>query len=248
MKIPILYKRPYITAVFFVLIGIGAIIYSQMASDTSGTDRYAFLFLGGFAIISGIVIALMYGWMEMRFRRAMGEPLLAFTAEPESHAGAIARTAVLIRATNLMTLVTIWVSCLIIAVAAPFFGRDGWYVSLSMLVLGLVMPLMAWLITRYRTRKLSTGSREVILARYGVYVAGEFHAWDQWGSRLLDLRFTRADPDRPDDPSGLISGQYRLIGAYRSNDGYFNIAVPPHLCGQAATAVEQITQSISGRR
>lgn len=248
MKIPILYKKPYITAVFFIVIGIGAIIFARGSDERLGMDQYAFLFLGGFAVIIGLVIAVMYGRMEKRFRQAMGQPLLSFTADPESQAGAIARTAVQIRATNLMTLVTIWISCLLIAVAAPFFGRDGWYVSLSMVLLAFVMTLVAWLITRYRINKLKTGSREVILGRYGVYVAGEFHAWDQWGSRLIELRFNPPDSKQPDASPALISGHYRLIGAYRSNEGYFNIAVPPHLHEQAAAAVDQINQSFSGRR
>ena len=244
-KIPLLYKKPYLLALTAAILGLAAFLYGLYRSGELGDmGGYAFSFVGFFLFITGLVIGAVFLNLERKFRLALGQPLLAYTADPAQYDQAIEKTINQIKAANTVSWLTILVFCVLLALLGPLFVEDGLVMTAIAAVIAAVMTVLFWLITRYRVHKLLSGSRQVIRAVHGVYVAGEFHAWSGFSSKLIDIRYF--EPGENGRLSGMISGSYRVIGAYRSNDGFFNLAVPPELDSQARAAVDAVKASGAG--
>lgn len=238
-KVPFLYRRPMFFAAAAMLAAIALIIAGFASVRKSGMDGYGLIVLGVFLGLVSIITALVYASLQRKFKSALGEPLLSFTAADLDHEKAVARTINQIKWKNRVALVTILIFCAVLAIIGPFIADDGYIFSLAALGIAVFAALAAFTVTRYRTSKLKSGSREVVLSRNGVYVAGEFHSWNGFTSKLIDIKFVPPATDENGEPA-MISGSYKMLGAYRANIGFFNLAVPSELADQALEAVEKI--------
>lgn len=234
--------------IFAAVLLLGAVILIAAGiyrNSRGGMNGFALIVFGGFATLAAVVTASVYASMQRRFRQALGEPLLTFISAEQDHDRAVAKTISQIKGTNLITLVTILIFCIVLAIIGPFLADDGYLFSLIALGIAIFASLTAFIVTGYRISKLRRGSREVVLSRNGVYVAGEFHSWSGFSSQLIDIKFIA--PEKEDEPA-LISGAYKMLGAYRSNVGYFNLIVPVDKHNQAREAVQLIMETNRGRR
>lgn len=236
---PFLYKRPMIVAATLLAISVIVILRGLYVSGEGDMDGFGLIFLGGFIAVAAIVTAAVYAVMQFRFSRALGRPLLAFTSEIKQHSQAVEKTISQIKGANILTVVIVTAFCVLMAILGPLVAEDGYIFSLIALGIVIFTAISALIITGYRIGKLRKSSKDVILSHNGVYVAGEFHSWSGFSSKLVDISFIPADQDK----TALISGSYQVLGAYRSNTGFFNLPVPDEHHDAAREAVRIIAET-----
>ena len=247
-KLPLLYKKVYWVSFFIAAAGLGVLLAGyDRAENQSDMNGYGLIVMGGFAIIVAIIILAIYGRQEQQCREAMGTPLLAYTVSETAHEKGIEKTAEEIKGLNKLTLLILIFMCVMIALVGAVFLEEKATIILISIGIAVFFSVAASLITTYRIRKLKVGSRHVVLAEHGVFTAGEFHAWTGFGSKLVDITYKESAEELEgfDEPAGMISGSYEILGAYRANIGTFNLVVPPAYKEQAREAVRKIKQNAS---
>lgn len=190
-----LYKKPFITATIFLLLGFFSIIFGVYFADSTGDSNfYSLLAFGVFFIIISLVIFAVYGAMEMKFKSAINnQKLLDFYLNDGSFDDIAAKTGNEIKMNNKALLIIMLLFCAIFGGLSLFLGEDGVLLSGIFIGLGIFLTIMAFIITKYRVNKLKKGSKRVILSKNAAFVAGEFHTWNVPGSALIGARYYPRD-------------------------------------------------------
>lgn len=246
-KIPILHIRPFIVSGLIALLSAGAIIYGLYRMQVIGDfDAPGIILIGGFLLLTALVIAIVYGLQEKLFRKTMRQPLMAYSLDAVWLQESIAKNAAEISGQNKLMLFVMLFFCLLLAIIFLFVGEDGPTVSLVMLGLAAFLSISAWIITRYRIRKLRKGGSHVLIGLDGVLFLGQFHTWALPGGRLDQFSY---DPPQSDgDSAGVLNLVYSLPGRYSRTRATLQVFVPPELDAQARQTLQRLRQKHEKRR
>ena len=184
-KLPTLYKKPFIVSAVFILVALTMIFIGGFFDF--GDLSYAIIIFGGLFLITGVVTICVYGMMEKRFKQALGDIngiLLHYEMNENEFIKGVSQQADNIKSTNKSTLLIMLGFCVILAIAGPFFLEDGIIFSITAIVLGVFLTIMALIITNYRTNKLKKGKNEILLTINASYAFGELHSWQLPGFLL----------------------------------------------------------------
>lgn len=191
-----LYIKPFIAAAMMLLAGLILIVLGFVRSGDANMNNYALAAFGLLLVIAGVIISVMYGALEKRYRRLLREgPLLRYTLKAEAHRAQIQKNIDELKSKNKALLFVMLFFCALFAIILPIFVEEKLIMIAICLGLGVFLAMAAWGITAYRARKLQRGGEEVILGRGGAYLEGSFHAWDMPETRITALRYV--PPSKP---------------------------------------------------
>lgn len=186
-----LYKKPFITAAVFLILGAVSFISGIVLESATGDMNYfALMTFGIFFIIISLVVFAVYGMMERKFKNVLNNTkILDFTLNDISFNAIAEKTGDEIKSANKGLLFIMLAFCIVFGLLGLIFLEDGIIFLFIFFGLGVFLTVMALIITTYRTHKLKKGSKRVILSKNAAYVAGEFHNWSIPGTALLGARF-----------------------------------------------------------
>jgi hypothetical protein len=195
MKHSKLCRKPYRTALVFLIAGLGMVGGGFILENRTGNmGFYALVMLGILALITAAAIYGVYRALDKRYQHAMGgEPLLRFTLEGARLRDAVQKNIAEIKAKNKAILFVMLFFCALAALVLPFFFEDGYLFVFIGAGMGIFLALAAFVITKYRVKKLRNGTSEFVLAKGGAIIAGEFHAWDMPGASVTRLEYKTAE-------------------------------------------------------
>lgn len=222
--------------------GVTSFAGIKIARSTGNDNFFALMVLGALLVITGIVMAAVYGAMEKSFSRAAGEgvPLLRFTLSGPDYFRFAGAQAEEIRQTNKMSLIIALVFCGLLAVAGPLFVKEnGALFSLFSLGLGLFLIVACWLATAYRVNKLKNGDKEVILTPESAYVGDQFHFWRAPASSLREAVFLGAGEHR-DNPRAVLRITYSAVTGTGTTPYTLLIPVPVGMEEKAKAAARTL--------
>jgi hypothetical protein len=94
---------------------------------------------------------------------------------------------------KLFAIVAFW--CVLFGIAFPLFDpEDGWWVTVVMLGLLVVIAFVILIGSAARTRRLGRNLPEVRIGADGLILAGELHLWRGWKSRLEGVDVVDGNP------------------------------------------------------
>ncbi|MBE2213306.1 MAG: hypothetical protein IAE82_05495 [Opitutaceae bacterium] len=94
---------------------------------------------------------------------------------------------------RLFAIIAFW--CVLFAIAFPLFDpEDGWWVSVVMAGVLVVLALVIVVGSSARTRRLGRNSTEARIGPDGLLLAGELHLWRGWGARLEGVDVVTGHP------------------------------------------------------
>ena len=191
-----LYIKPLIAAATMLVAGVILMILGFVRSGDANMNNYALAAFGLLLVIAGVIISVMYGALEKRYRRLLREgPLLRYTLKAETNQAQIQKNIDELKSKNKALLFVMLFFCVLFAIILPIFVEEKLIMIAICLGLGAFLAMAALGITAYRVRKLQRGGEEVILGRGGAYLEGSFHAWDIPETSITALRY--APPSNP---------------------------------------------------
>lgn len=237
-----LYKKPFITAVIFSLLGIIAVICGiSFENDTGNSNFFALLLFGIIFVIIAVVIFAVYGAMEMKFKSVINDQkLLDFKLTEDVFGDISAKTGNEIKQNNKALLIIMLAFCVVFGLLSLLLGEEGRLLFVIFISLGLFLAIMAFIITKYRVNKVKKGSRRVILSKNGAYVAGEFHTWNTPVTALLDVTYIPRDVQNV--KIGYLKIKYGAITVPGPSTYSFIVPIPYELEIQALEIADILLQ------
>lgn len=244
-KIPTLYKTPFIVATVFIVLAVALFLFGGFIDF--GDASFAMIAFGVLLLIFGIVTLSVYAMMEKRFKQAIGDRngiLLQYQMNENEFISGVSKQSDNIKNTNKSSLLIMLSFCVIIAIGGPLLVEDGYIFSIIAIGLGVFLSLMALIITKYRTKKIKKGNREVLLTVKAAYVFGELHSWQLPGF-LLNVEYSPAAQDKKYN-SDVIEIKYTAV-AMPIQVYEVSVPVPRGLENQAQQAVSVLHSIIMSR-
>lgn len=189
-----LYKKPFITAFVFLILGLfmffGGI---TLADSTKDSDFYALMVFGVLFFIVAIVVFAVYGGLEKKFQNVIKNGmLLNYTLEDDVYKNLVGVQAQDIKSNNKVLLFIMLFFCLLMAVLGPLIvEEDGIIISFIAVGLGVFLTVAYLMITHFRVNKLKKGSKQVVLSKSGAYVCGQFHCFNAYGTRIVGAEYIK---------------------------------------------------------
>ncbi len=228
-----LYKKPFITAAIFFLLGIIAVVCGVIFENSSGNSNYfALIIFGIFFIVIAVVVFAVYGAMEMKFKSVINnQKLLDFMLTENVFGDISAKTGNEIKYNNKMLLFIMLAFCVVFGLLSLLLGEEGQLLFVIFICLGLFLTIIAIIITKYRVNKVNKGSRRVILSQNGAYVSGEFHTWNTPTTALLGVSYIPRDDQNV--KTGYLRIEYGAITVPGPSTYSFIVPIPYELESQA---------------
>jgi len=235
-----IYKKPFITAAAFIILGIFAIISGIYFEGSTGNSGYfAMVALGVFFIIIGAVVFSVYGMMEMKFKAVINNnKILDFTLNDETFNSVAIQTGEEVKQNNKALLFIMLAFCVSFGLISLFLFEDGIILFEIFIGLGIFLTIMALIITKYRLSKIKKGSKRVILSKNAAYVAGEFHTWNMPDTALLGARYVPRDGNNV--KMGYIEIQYGAVTVPGPSTYSFIVPIPAEFENRANEIVQTL--------
>lgn len=205
------YKKPFLTALSFLLLGFGLLLAGiLLEAGTRSMDYYAMAAFGVFFLTAGLVTFAVYLRMEKEYRKtAGGRPLLRYTVGGQELQKGVKRQEKELRAQNRGLLTVMLFFCVLFGVVLPFFVEEGRIMVYICAGLAVFLILAERIITSYRVRKLHGSTGEYILTPNGVFSGSDFHAWNVPGTALTGADYT---PAAEEEETGTLTVTYTAAG------------------------------------
>lgn len=245
MKKPSLYTTPFIVAAVMLVIGLlGAFNLAYMPlfiDDYDGMDGgFAFMVIGGFIAIIGIIVFAVYGKLNGDFKRMLaGDTLLSYVMPPDIYSAFSAKEAEDIKTNNKIVLFMILGFCVLFGVILGILV-DTLFIIIC-LCIAVFFTIVFFIATAFRTGKVKKSQSLVFLNMGGAYIFGQMHSWSMAGSWPVFVDFFDGAPNNL--PCPYIQLSYMAPNYPVPQQHTATIPVPIPLAGQAQWAVGVIKQA-----
>ena len=235
-----LYKKPFIVGIVFVILSFLLIIWGIdfINSSEYPDGGYALCLFGFLFLISAIIILLVYGSLERKFRIAIADPMLSYYLPPKQFSETEKDRVADIKSSNKTLLIIMLIFSFAIMLSGFFIENNGYILIFTGLAISLFLIISKIVITTYRTHKIQNSSRLIILSRSGAFVCGEFHCWGTPATALKSI--TLLENANTDEIAAYIEIEYTAASLPSAGIYKFRIPVLPSYLENAAIAVKKI--------
>ncbi|HOV69088.1 MAG TPA: hypothetical protein PLZ84_02050 [Clostridia bacterium] len=247
MRIIKQYKKPITLGLVFLVMAVSAFCFGLYLTDVMGNSLgYTLIFFALTSFALGFTIITAYSALNMRFKNALGYPLMYFELDASLYKSGTERKIREINAENKTALTIMLCFCMLFAAIGFFVIEDGYAYGLICTGVSVFLTVVEMAVTGVRVKKVKKGRWVILLARDGAYIGGDFHCWRSSASYAINVLYK--DVSGQDGIAGYIEVDYVVMALPAQNVQKCIIPIPAEYVRPAKEAVRVIISSMDNKQ